>query len=124
MGVTKKFSWEVDKTSLILRVTDGDRKTEWIVRKGTSTDKLRGFLGEMMLELSDVDLSDKWIVTDTPQRLVTNPEVFSVDADSEEASRAAQAERVQQLNASAKWFEADEDETYGIPIPDFDSGEI
>lgn len=126
----KKFSWEVDKASLILRVTDGAKETTWKLRKN------------MRIEDVSQTLEDAWLalqgsktVAELAEQLMPRMEELSdehsewvvyepVQADSEEASRAAQAERVQQLNASAKWFEADEDETYGISIPDYDSGEI
>lgn len=136
--MTKKLTWEVEKTSLVLRITDGDRETKWVVRKSTTTEKLRGFLGEMLLELqeSPEESYGDWarIAPNTPMiesvRTVDAEELAelqryqAVQADSEEASRAAQAARVRQLNIGAKWFEADDDETYGIPIPDYDTGEV
>lgn len=129
--MTKKLTWEVNKTSLVLRITDGDRKTEWVLRKSTSLDKLRGFLGEMLLELTE-DPSVAWdgkpmleaSRTVDAEELEELQRYKAVQATSEEASRAAQAARVRQLNIGAKWFEADEDETYGIPIPDYDTGEV
>ena len=131
--MTKKLTWEVDKTSLVLRISDGDRKTEWIVRKSTTTEKLRGFLGEMLLELTD-ELAQQMPIGDARPMIES---AHTVDAEelaelqryqhnetSEEASRAAQAAYVDKLNINAKWFETDDDETYGIPIPDYDSGEV
>ncbi len=49
--MTKRFSWEVDKTSLILRIEDGDRKTEWKIRKSIDSTKLAYTLNEMLNEV-------------------------------------------------------------------------
>jgi len=49
--VAKKFSWEVDKTSLILRVTDGSKVTTWTVRKNTGNETLRTILEELQLAM-------------------------------------------------------------------------
>lgn len=134
--MTKKLTWEVDKTSLVLRITDGDRETKWVVRKNTTTEKLRGFLSEMLLELQESPENEygDWarIAPNTPMI----ESVRTVDAEelaelrrynryetTEEASRAAQAAAVKQLEVSAKWFDV-EDDTYAMPIPDFDTGEI
>lgn len=135
--MTKKLTWEVEKTSLVLRITDGDRETKWVVRKNTTTEKLRGFLGEMLLELQESPEASygDWarIAPNTPMiesvRTVDAEELAELQRyqhheTSEEASRAAQAREVQRLNIGAKWFEADDDETYGIPIPDYDTGEV
>lgn len=131
--MTKKLTWEVEKTSLVIRIADGDRKTEWTVRKTSPANKLRGMLGEMMLELSD---EEPWepiqptkpmlerVRTVDAEELAELQRYQPVQAASEEASRAAQAARVRELNIGAKWFEADDDDTYGIPIPDYDTGEV
>lgn len=129
MGVTKKFTWEVDKTSLILRVTDGAKETTWKLRKNMSLGDISQTVEDIWLALQDTktvaQLAEQLMprmeeLSDEHQEWVYEP----VQADSEEASRAAQAARVQQLNASAKWFAVDEDETYDFSIPDYDSGEI
>lgn len=134
--MTKKLTWEVDKTSLVLRITDGDRETKWVVRKNTTTEKLRGFLSEMLLELQESPENEygDWarIASNTP--MIEN--VRTVDAEelaelrrynryetTEEASRAAQAAAVRQLEVGAKWFDV-EDDVYEGYIPDYDSGEV
>lgn len=135
--MTKKLTWEVEKTSLVLKITDGDRETKWVVRKSTTTEKLRGFLGEMLLELqeSPEESYGDWarIAPNTPMiesvRTADAEELAELQRynryeTSEEASRAAQAAEVHRLNIGAKWFEAVDDETYGIPIPDYDTGEV
>jgi hypothetical protein len=134
--VTSKFSWEpLDRGSLLLRITDGDRETTWKIRKNTSIDKVRMIFDEMTDELgaTNVELhSWEWAGTPMPEtvRTVDAEELAElqgyqpIQETSEEASRAAQAARVAKLNIGAKWFEADDDETYGIPIPDYDTGEI
>lgn len=118
--MTKKFTWEVEKTSLILRVTDGAKETTWKIRKNTSETQLARVFNEMLNEV---------LGNPTPtheERVETWLEQSStaVQASSEEASRAAQAARVAQLNVGAKWFEDVDDDTYSVPIPDYDTGEI
>lgn len=132
--MTKKLTWEVDKTSLVLKVTDGAKETTWKLRKNmTQADHIVTF-GQILESLLE---------NSTPMtigRAEYKPMIESVrtvDAEelaelqrydryetTEEASRAAQAAEVRRLNIGAKWFEADDDETYGIPIPDYDSGEV
>lgn len=130
--MTKKLTWEVDKASLVLKVTDGAKETTWKIRKSTKNEDLRQILEEMQLAL--------WIPSWEPiepttpmlervrtvdaEELAELQRYKAVQADTEEASRAAQAARVRQLNIGAKWFEADDDDTYGIPIPDYDTGEV
>ena len=130
--MTKKLTWEVEKTSLVLKVTDGAKETTWKIRKTMKAEDLRQVLEEMQLAL--------WVPSWEPIQ-PTKPmleSVRTVDAEelaelqryqpvqaaSEEASRAAQAARVRELNIGAKWFEADDDDTYGTPIPDYDTGEV
>lgn len=132
--MTKKLTWEVDKTSLVLKITDGPKETTWKIRKTTKPEVLRQTLEEMQLALWEPHMDNWGPIAPTKPMLEA---VRTVDAEelaelqryqhnetSEEASRAAQAREVQRLNISAKWFETDDDETYGIPIPDYDSGEV
>lgn len=49
--VTKKFSWEVIKTSLTLRVTDGPKEITWIIRKNTDNEALRQIFEEVQLAM-------------------------------------------------------------------------
>jgi hypothetical protein len=143
--VTKKLTWEVDKTSLVLKVTDGAKETTWKLRKNMKTESLRMTLEEMQLALWEPKgLSD---VEELLRLAKRNAEEFeakplletarTVDAEelaelqryrhyetSEEESRAAQAAEVARLNISAKWFDVDDSETYAMPIPDYDSGEV
>lgn len=133
--MTKKLTWEVDKTSLVLKVTDGAKETTWKIRKTTKPEVLRQTLEEMQLALWEPHM-DNWgpiaptkpmleaVRTVDAEELAELQRYKAVQAESEEASRAAQAARVRELNIGAKWFEADEDDTYGIPIPDYDTGEI
>jgi hypothetical protein len=132
--LTKKLTWEVDKTSLVLKVTDGAKETTWKLRKNMKFDDLRTMLIEMVMEIDASELRD-W-----PVRQPTKPMLetaHTVDAEelaelqryqhnetSEEASRAAQAAEVRRLEIGAKWFDVDDDETYSIPIPDYDTGEV
>jgi len=52
-----KFIWEPSTGgSLRLTVKSGPRTVSWDVRKNTTNEKLRGILGEIMLELTDHDL--------------------------------------------------------------------
>lgn len=120
--MSKKLTWEVDKTSLVLKVTDGAKETTWKLRKSMQQDQVARALNEMFNELTDNPLptyaarESAWLDQTTT----------AVDADSEEASRAAQAARVAQLNVGAKWFEA-EDDIYpfdSVQVPDYDTGEI
>ena len=134
--MTKKLTWEVDKTSLVLKVTDGPKETTWKIRKTTKPEVLRQTLEEMQLALWEPHMDNWGPIAPTKPMLEA---VRTVDAEelaelqryhhhetSEEASRAAQAREVQRLNIGAKWFEADDDETYttAFPIPDYDSGEV
>lgn len=133
--MSKKLTWEVEKTSLVLKITDGPKETTWKIRKTAKAEDLRTILEEMQLALWEPSSNKDWV------RVAPNTPMFetahTVDAEeleelrrynhyetSEEASRAAQAREVQRLNIGAKWFEADDDETYGIPIPDYDTGEV
>lgn len=132
--MSKKLTWEVEKTSLVLKVTDGAKETTWKLRKTMKTEDVRTALEEMQLALWEPSSDNSWarVAPNTP--MIEN--VRTVDAEelaelqrykhyetSEEESRAAQAAAVRALNISAKWFDT-EDDTYGMPIPDFDSGEI
>lgn len=129
--MNKKLTWEVEKTSLVLKVTDGAKETTWKIRKTAKAEDLRGIFEEIEMALMGVTPT-KW---DGKAMLETSRTVGAeelaelqryqgVQADSEEASRAAQAAQVAKLNIGAKWFEADDDDTYGVPIPDYDTGEI
>lgn len=131
--MSRKFTWEVDKTSLILRVTDGSKETTWKIRKNTPVADISQVLEDAWLSLQDnktmQDLANQLLPpveasTWDAEELAGLERYAPIQADSEEASRAAQAAYVAQLNRSAKWFDVDDDETYGLPIPDFDSGEI
>lgn len=135
---SKKLTWEVDKTSLVLKVTDGAKETTWKLRKSQGADVWTEIFSEMLDSLGGLEPTP-WEPLQ-PTRPMFEPwveDVRTVDAEelaelqrynryetSEEASRAAQAAEVRRLNISAKWFEADDDETYGMPIPDYDTGEV
>lgn len=136
--MSKKLTWEVDKTSLVLKITDGPKETTWKIRKTTKPEVLRQTLEEMQLALWEPHMDnygpiqpakpmfEPWI---EPVRTVDAEELAELQRyqhheTSEEASRAAQAAYVDKLNINAKWFEADDDETYGMPIPDYDTGEV
>lgn len=130
--MTKKLTWEVEKTSLVLRVTDGAKETTWKIRKTMKAEDLRQVLEEMQLALWEPSwepiLATKPMLetarTVDEEELLELQRYQGVQASSEEASRAAQAARVRELNIGAKWFEADDDDTYGVPIPDYDTGEV
>jgi len=144
--VTKKLTWEVDKTSLVLKVTDGAKETTWKLRKNMKIENLRMTLEEMQLALwepkglSDVEellrLAKRnaeefgakpmleRVRTVDAEELAELQRYKAVQADSEEASRAAQAAQVAKLNLNSRWFDVDEDEIYGIPIADYDTGEV
>lgn len=139
--MTKKLTWEVEKTSLVLRVSDSGKTTTWTLRPKTQGNALAEILQQIASEVFDRGEHDleraqdnSWarIAPNTP--MIEN--VRTVDAEelaelqrynryetTEEASRAAQAAAVKQLEVSAKWFDV-EDDTYAMPIPDFDTGEI
>lgn len=129
--MSKKFTWEVEKTSLILRVTDGAKETTWKIRKGMLSGQLITVFNEVLNSLWESEPAP-WdgkpmleaVRTVDAEELAELQRYRPVQADSEEASRAAQARRVAQLNVGAKWFEDLDDETYGVPIPDYDTGEI
>lgn len=130
--MTKKLTWEVDKTSLVLKVTDGAKVTTWRLRKTAKAEEHRVTFEEIEQALMGANLVPKWtgkpmiegVRTVDAEELAELRWYQGVQAESEEASRAAQAREVARLNIGAKWFEADDDETYGIPIPDYDSGEV
>lgn len=133
--MTKKLTWEVEKTSLVLKVTDGAKETTWKLRKSTDNETIRTILEELQLAMwvPGWKMSEEEPWTGKPMfeaaRTVDAEELaelrrYQHNETSEEASRAAQAAYVDKLNINAKWFEADDDETYGIPIPDYDSGEV
>jgi hypothetical protein len=120
--VTKRFSWEVDKASLILRIADGDRKTEWVLRKSTPADKLKGFLGEMILELNDgytVTLPEglkpftEWV------RTVDAEELAELQADkvTEEMSKAALKAKADAVHMNTgKWYDNQANDLEELPI--------
>jgi hypothetical protein len=138
--VTKKLTWEVDKTSLVLKVTDGAKETTWKIRKSTKIEDLRTMLEEMQLALWDSTNLDQRYVEEYVPQWTGKPMIESVrtvDAEelaelqryqhnetSEEESRAAQAAEARRFEIGARWFDVDDDETYGIPIPDYDTGEV
>ena len=132
--MTKKLTWEVDKTSLVLKITDGPKETTWKIRKTTKPEVLRQTLEEMQLALWEPHMDIWGPITPTKPLLEADRTVdaeelaelqrYQHNETSEESSRAAQAAYVDKLNINAKWFETDDDETYGIPIPDYDSGEV
>jgi hypothetical protein len=143
--VTKKLTWEVDKTSLVLKVTDGAKETTWKLRKNMGwADYVVALtqITEALSPQSPMMIDDQGQFRGRAALVLPAPmleSVRTVDAEelaelqrqypgshetSEEASRAAQAREVARLSIGAKWFEADDDETYGIPIPDYDTGEV
>lgn len=128
--MTKKFSWEVEKTSLILRVTDGAKETTWKLRKNRMPGEISQVMEDIWVALQDTgtlgELANRLMPTaEEREEAWLDQSTTAVEADSEEASRAAQAARVKQLNQSAQWFNIDEaEESYGISIPDYDTGEI
>jgi hypothetical protein len=144
--MTKKLTWEVDKTSLVLKVTDGAKETTWKLRKASKIEDISQVFEDIWVSLQDTetlgDLAnrlipqlpdyDPWqgkpmleaVRTVDAEELEQLQRYQGVQATSEEASRAAQAEQARQFNINARWFEADEDDTYGVPIPDYDTGEV
>lgn len=132
--MAKKLTWEVEKTSLVLKVTDGAKETTWKLRKNmTQTDHIVTF-GQILEALLD---------NSTPMtigRAEYKPMIESVrtvDAEelaelrsistseiTEEASKEALNARVGQLKANAHWMDADDDDIYTVEIPDYDSGEV
>lgn len=130
LQVTKKFSWEVDKTSLVLRVTDGSKETTWKMRKNIGLEEVSQITEDIWVALQDTqtlgELANKLMPT-VEERVTAWEEQSStaVQADTEEASRAAQAARVAQLSIGAKWFEDDDEESaFVAKLPDYDTGEI
>jgi hypothetical protein len=133
--VTKKLTWEVDKTSLVLKVTDGAKETTWKLRKNMNAEDHILVFGQVLESLlaqpiplavhrAEFKPMIEAVRTVDAEELAELQRYQGVQATSEEASRAAQAALVAKLNIGAKWYEADDDETYGIPIPDYDTGEI
>jgi hypothetical protein len=143
--LTKKLTWEVDKTSLVLKVTDGAKETTWKLRKTSKIEDVSQVFEDIWVALQDTqtlgDLAQKLMPEPEPYVVTPTTPMFervrTVDAEelaelqryqhnetSEEASRAAQAAEVRRLEIGAKWFDVDDDETYGIPIPDYDTGEV
>jgi hypothetical protein len=129
--VPKKFSWEVDKTSLILRVTDGAKETTWKLRKNIGLEEVSQVTEDIWVALQDTqtlgELANK-LMPSVEERVDAweSQSSTAVQADTEEASRAAQAARVAQLNVGAKWWPEDEDEeaAFVAALPDYDAGEI
>lgn len=143
--MTKKLTWEVEKTSLVLKVTDGAKETTWKLRKSMSLGDTSQAIEDIWLALQDTkavaDLADQlmphmdsWPIDATipmyeTARTVDAEELaelrgISVDALTEEGSKEALNARVAQLNRNARWMDADGDEIYTVPIPDYDAGEI
>ena len=130
--MSKKLTWEVEKTSLVLRVTDGAKETTWKIRKTAKADDLRQIFEEIQLALwvptwepiTDTKPMFEAVRTVDAEELAELQRYKAVQATSEEASRAAQAARVAQLNIGAKWFEA-EDDVYpfdSAQVQDYDTG--
>ena len=132
--MTKKLTWEVEKTSLVLKVTDGAKETTWKLRKSQGADVWTKIFSEMLDSLGGLE-PIPWEPLQPTRPMIES--VRTVDAEelaelqryqhnetSEEASRAAQAAYVDKLNINAKWFNVDDSETYAIPIPDYDTGEV
>jgi hypothetical protein len=132
--MTKKLTWEVDKTSLVLKVTAGAKETTWKLRKNMGPQDYIVVFGQILESL--LDNSAPMTIGRAEYKPMIES-VRTVDAEelaelqryqhnetSEEASRAAQAAEARRFEIGARWFEVDEDETYGIPIPDYDTGEV
>lgn len=134
--MAKKLTWEVEKTSLVLKVTDGAKETTWRIRKNQGSTVWIKIFSEVVGALGTFYEEPEWeplaatkplletVRTVDAEELAELQGYRTIQADSEEASRAAQARQVAKLTRTAKWFEADEDDSYSLPIPDFDSGEI
>ena len=129
--MTKRFSWEVDKTSLLLRVEDGDKKTEWKIRKSTNHEVLRETFEGVQLALWEGYPMREMVRTVDAEELAELQKAWeersstAVQATTEEDSRAAQAALVAKLNVNAKWYEDDDEESMFVAmLPDYDTGEI
>lgn len=134
--VTKKLTWEVEKTSLVLKVTDGAKETTWRLRKNQGSTVWIKIFSEVVGALDTYYEEPEWepiaatkpmletVRTVDAEELAELQRYQPIQADSEEASRAAQAREVAKLTRTAKWFETDEDDVYNVDIPSYDDGEI
>lgn len=110
--MTSKFSWEpLDRGSLLLKVTNGDRETTWKLTKRTSQLRHARIMNEVHMALMEdieegpVPWKQNQAMSDTLSGLLTNHPI-SADADTEEASREAlRAKAAAVATADGKWWE-------------------
>lgn len=139
--MTSKFGWAAPAGgSLVFHITEGDRKTEWTLRKNTSREKLIKMFSEMLEELGMYDIEgfgaakQPRFMAETVrtvdaeelaelQRAWEDKSGISIQATTEEGSMEALRARAAQVSAGAKWWPEDEDESIAF-LPDYDAGEI
>ena len=105
--MTKKLTWEVEKTSLVLKVTDGAKETTWKLRKNQGSGIWTKIFSEVLnplWETGPAPWDDEPIQPTRPmyepgctvdaEELAELQRYEAVQAESEEASRAAQAREV------------------------------
>lgn len=129
--MTKKFSWEVEKTSLTLRVADGAKETTWKIRKSSDSETLREVFEEIQLALWEGKPMRETVRTVDEEELAAIQKAWeekssvSTEETSEEASMAALQAKVDALSTNAQWWDVEDDVyTTNLPLPDYDSGEI
>ncbi|HET7640130.1 MAG TPA: hypothetical protein VFK47_15495 [Ktedonobacteraceae bacterium] len=114
--MTKKFSWEVDKTSLILRVTDGAKETTWTLRKNTPGGVLLRIFEELQMAMWSTEPVHPTIPAALAEEALSQPprrsESFDMDepagpvvAGSEEESKAILQAQADAAKVDGKWFE-------------------
>lgn len=131
----KKFSWEpLDRGSLLLRITAGDKDTTWKIRKATKIEDLYETFSEIALILGDDVQPIGWqsetgripqnptriVDPDSPEDAQDHWEAFlsNSHAVTEEESLQALADKVAgvTLSGEGKWWKGDaEDLPLRIP---------
>ena len=125
------MSWEADKASLVLKVTDGAKETTWRLRKNMGSAPLITIFNEVLNSLWETGPAP-WEPKPLIElvRTVDDVELAELREDAEKASRAAQQAAVDKLSRGAIWWNNDDDLDEEImfskvaELPDYDSGEI
>lgn len=121
-----KFSWEVwDQTSsLILKVTNGDRETTWRIGPRPSVTKLADLFLEIVGELDQIppDVAGRPLrASEKPVQIVDGPEDTQMTEEGSAELRAAKARQVDKTGR--KWF-SNMDSGEELPLYEIGHGDV
>ena len=121
------MSWEADKASLVLKVTDGAKETTWRLRKNMGSAPLITIFNEVLNSLWETGPAP-WEPKPLRElvRTVEDVPLYEPADTSEKASMAALKAKADALSTNAQWWDNDDDDDdmFVQQLPDYDSGEI